>query len=49
MFLKINDDDDDDVNIQYEMPLFAISMMIMHLRFCENWSGKSGNFVVASE
>ena len=27
---------------------FTIIMMIMHLEFYENWSGKSGNFVVAN-
>ena len=26
----------------HEMPFSAILMMIMHLEFCENWSGKSG-------
>ena len=39
-------------NILYDMPLFGIFMMIIHLEFYENWSGKSeksGNFVVGNE
>ena len=36
-------------NALYEMPFFVILMMIMHLEFYKNWSGKSGNFVVANE
>ena len=34
----------------YEMPfLQAILIMIMHLEFYENWSGKLGNFVSANK
>ena len=29
-------------NILYEMPFVAILMLIVHLEFYENWSGKPG-------